>query len=471
MLSSCQFIETSAAESYSDVERAFRIAFKLAKSRVRSSPTLIGNSVRGRRKNSITQMAQMIRYHYKRGHLSPNSRSNSLERGLTLIKDNSHRESVSPLSPDVSLKRKIKKHFTNGYANEHGSAIGVAKFSLSSKCQSLGTLTANTEKKKKIPRDEIEIRKNFSKTLKLNRSDKSRDSINSIQSDIAYPTGLGKISLSSDDAFEVSDVSANEEDAFSSGGSSSTVSPIETPTKEIKHNESSKNKHIPEKKREVLNKKNLHLALVSNGEYEDSSGSGSHHPKSAPLVQSTSSQKFRYFPNSLNENQDFSKGSKIIMSPLLNQRSLAKAKSPKEEKKSPSQNFLKQFFKNSLHMSSGNRNFSSELNLNGVVSPSSSVLSLCSIDSESTETLNESNLRKGDSIFFHASTTSLSSVISNDASGFDPVTCSAPTTPQNGRRNSRRHSIREAVGLLMKKRKQSISIDYLKHAETKERIL
>lgn len=472
-LTSCQFTETSAAESYSDVERTFRTVFQLARSHARSSPIPNSGSGRMGRKNSISQMAQMIRDHYKRGHLTQSPRSNSLERGLTMMKSASNQESINPLSPDFSLKRKIKKHLTHGYTNEHSSAINTAKSGLSSKCQSMGTLNEDASKDKiKIERNSDHMTRDFVKSSNLSKKFVTRDSSNSVQSDVGSPTYFGKISLSSDDAFETSDSLTTEEDAFSSGASSSTVSPLESPTKERRcfTNEDEKSKYTPEAgRRVIINKKNLHLALHSDGEFEDSSCSRSPTPNSAPMLHSTSNQKFRYFPNGVNDtNQDFTKSSKILMSPLLSHRHQTKPKSPKDEKKSPAQSFLKQFFKNTLHIS--NRNLGSEQSLDFSVSPSPSVASLSDVENGSTDTINEFSFRDRGRKLFHGSSTSLSSVISNDPAS---VTCSAPTTPQlrkNGRK-SRRTSIREAVGVLMRKRKQSISIDCLKHIETKERIL
>ena len=485
-ISLCHFIETSAAESYSDVEQAFRVVFQLARAHTCVSPTLSGQPVRLGRKNSLTQMAQLIRDHYRKGHLSHYARANSLERGLSLFKSNStqHCEGGYPLSPDVAARRKSRKLISH-----EQSPLSSGKPRLSSKCLSLGTLTEDpvTEDLDSLSADNLDragVRQKLDrpKSMENNMSPYLiDDTCGNVDCSCTSSIDANKMSLSSDDVLESSDVSTHEEEAFSSETSSSTASPRDTPVKE-----QIQNKHLamsqdqimdsaPNAKRSI-NKKNLQIDVNSDGESDESVFS-SLTPKSAPLVHSASNQKFRYYPNGANErlaNGSWSSlGSAAVpISPLLNHKQKQRIKSPKDDKKSPAQNFLKQFFKSTLHGSSTSRGCSSNPNIKSSLNSASSE-ELHLFDEGSSSTLTGS-LGEGGPVYFHASSTSLSSIISNEQNDFDSLySCSAPSTPQMRKsvKKSRRPSIREAVGGLMRKRKQSVSIEFLKQNTNKERVL
>ena len=431
-------------------------------------------------------MAQLIRDHYRKGHLSPHTRTNSLERGLSLFKNNAPScDGGYPLSPDVAARRKARKHLTlAGYTPTY-SSLSSGKPKLSSKCLSLSTLTEDpvTEELDSHFPGKPEARPKPGRPKSVENELPSYLTDETCSNDdcsCKLQVDANKMSVSSDETIESSDVSAPEEDAFSSESSNSTtVSPRETPTTEQTSELTDKYRNsTTSPKRLSINKKNLQIDVLSADKVADSELSGRFSPKSAPLVQSTSNHKFRYFPNGVNDNHHLSQNSwsalttsTVPVSPLLNHRQRQKIKSPKEDKKSPAQSFLRQFFKGNLNGSSNNRSFGSDQSFTASLSMASSEPSL--LNDRSSNSLS-GNLGESGPIYFHASSTSLSSIISNDPCDINSLgTSSAPTSPhiRKSSKKSRRSSIREAVGGLMRKRKQSVSIETLKQNTNKERIL
>ena len=439
-----------------------------------------GNTSKLLRKNSITQVAQLIRDHYKKGHLSNHARTNSLERGLLLLKSNTTSYNGQrviaptcnggyPLSPNISFRQNSRKYRTQTHTPSHFALGPSSTPKLSSKCLSLSTLT-------EAPSTEEIDSRSFDRSnelLKQLRIKSAESEISSYASDESCSTEeccnsqsrSNKTSFSSNETFESSDASTAEEDAFSSETSSSTVSLRDTPTPEcvlvennFKESQCKSQDHYDkETKRTSINLKNLHIDVSSEIQCVDSDVLEQFAPKSAPHVQSTSKHKFRFFPNAANNNHQLSPGSwsthassPVPVSPLLNHQQL-KIKSPKD-KKAPTQNFLKQFFKNSLHSSHSSRGSGSNHIVNASLTAASSEPSLFGDGSIG------SSLSEGGPIYFHASSTSLSSIISNDNNDFDSHTPSSISqVKKNGRKLRRSSSFREAVGGLMRKRKQSVS--------------
>ena len=425
-------------------------------------------------------MAQLIRDHYRKGHLSHYGRTNSLERGLAMFKGNPSCDACSPLTPDLSTKRKGKKHITTGFSHDHVFLASNGKQKLSAKCLSLGILTEDTEENGSKSAQE-EKQKMHVKAIKSMPAGCTASCTTSNDDDCSCgsESGLAKMSLSSDEALESGDTSTTEEDAFSESGSS-TVSPGVLPNQEIV---SRRNRKLESKaKRMSINKKNLHIDVDSAAQCVGNEA-GDLSPKSAPVVQSISNHKFRYYPNGSHDNHEISKNSwspltnsNVPISPLLNQRNTHRVKSPKDDKKTPGQSFLKQFFKSTLQ-TSNNRSFGGSLSLHNGLSPAFSEMFLNDDGSATTTASVNENLsnsfNSGGPIYFHASSTSLSSVISNNDLDSE-ATNSAPTTPhlRKTRRKSRRASIRDAVGVILRKRKQSVSIDCFDHPNAnKERVL
>jgi len=142
----CHFVETSAAESYSEVERVFKLIFQLVRAySIRtSSPPSVG-SARVGRKNSWSHVAQLIRDHYRKQHglANPQPFGSSPERpsvlngdeAITFDRNNNSTRATS------STKRRLRKNSTLGFIH---TPLSGDNEKLKSKCSSLTKLNEDT---------------------------------------------------------------------------------------------------------------------------------------------------------------------------------------------------------------------------------------------------------------------------------------------------------------------------------------
>ena len=472
----CHFVETSAAESYSEVERVFRLIFQLVRaySERTSSPPSVG-SARVGRKNSWSQVAQMIRDHYKKQHglANPLPFGSSPERPNALNGD----EAISCDKNNNSTKatpskRRLRKNSTLGFTH-----TPLENEKLKSRCASLTKLNEDI---------------NQNEALKTPQKSKSRNlTLNSDSSDVittANRRDSMKMSQSSDDTVELSDFSIHDEDAFLS----------ETPdspfTKTQKSNSLSRSKSFAKKtesngsvRKTSINKKNLKICIYSD---DDCNGNSNKiedlPPKSAPIFRSNNSNRYRFFPNG---NPEISESLKTSSSSPCHSNSGLTTFSENgfynglkclrdQEKKSPSHNFLKQFFKGTLHNSFASRALGSNHGLHHSVSYPNvdtatyngnefSKNTLSSIDEHGSVDKPQQRIMSS-----RNSSTSLSSMSNEDMESECPLPYSNPSSPigpKNAQSKTRRTSIREAVGGFIRKRKQSVTSDCSK--QSKERFL
>ncbi|XP_076801603.1 uncharacterized protein LOC143446040 [Clavelina lepadiformis] len=507
----CHFIETSAAESYSDVERAFGLIFALVRSRIQTSPTPSVSSTRSGRKHSFSQVAHMIRDHLRSQHsVNNNARFNSLEREVLLPRSHSlcyDKNNNSTTCPEQPPSQRTRKSAVTAMQPNFSASVFNGKPKLTSRCLSLTTLNENPNAQNTKFREnsfhDNSVR-NSNQGLHKNTKCHTIDSSMSAQymNTMAWQAkeergNAVNMSISSDDTMELSDLSTPEEDAvFSDQNEKSppSHSRIMNQNKKEKTRKSSvvyNGLHNDNDTRKTLNKKGLSLSVTihSDGEYDERKSSESDNlpPKSAPILASASGNKFRYFPNGAVESTDCQRptwlavrGNKNVpISPLLEGAPRLRQKSPKEEKRTPSNNLLKQFFKGALYGSSGRgssqslTSIGSEASLSSVLTAAEFSCSLTSIHENP-----EDNLENYPIYFRASSSSSLSSIISNDGDVSSlqnaNTSASAPASPRVKKSNlepkPRRPTFREAVTELIRKRKKStVTNEYVKNS--KERFL
>ena len=481
-LSMCHFVETSAAESYAQVERAFKIVFRLVQAYSRSSlPPPTNGLGRIGRKNSWSQMAHLIRDHYKK-QLAPNqNQSCPIEKKFTSTYDPVQYDKNNNFTKLNPTQRRMRKNSTLGFSHTPLPLCGNPKLKLKSRCLSLTTLNEDQC-------DQSTPHLNKSNTCQdVNESSpKGSESSESAKLSVGDNSESGnaitKMSLSSDDTLELSDFSTPDEDAF-------LPETFNQASKDGAKNKSSSDKSqepVKSKRKPSINKKNLKICIHSDDEFEEKALGDFNEapPVSAPIIRSNSSNRFRFFPNSLNENQDLlktlhgaSKG--IVPSPLLGAIETQAMRSPKDEKRSPSYNFIKHFFKGSRHSSLHNCSCGTSQTLTGPLSSRSmehasnspteakSIISLlCDEHQDLKHTPDQEK-----AIFVRTSSSSLSSVLSNDEAELETLGSpgSFPSSPKVNKSSLhvkvRRPSIRDAVGILIRKRKQSMTNDITKHSK------
>ncbi|XP_002130796.2 uncharacterized protein LOC100186782 [Ciona intestinalis] len=329
-----------------------------------------------------------------------------------------------PSLKDVALM--IKDHCKRqqsttgeGWGKRKGEAFSpkLRKQSLTSKCKSVGALSElGSEGKSPL-------------------NDRNRNSpINKGLRHVHSLTGNGG-SVSADEV-------SSPEDEFQSvdGGRRRPTSLQKSGRFSRKSSLKSQSSPTSRARKKSLNKNNLSVTLQP--ECDNSEKEPAHRPpQSAPVLVSPSGSRFRFFPNVINEEQMWNGNSPI--SPLLSRgktphHTPSPSSTSQAKQKSPTQNILRNFFKSSPPRNSG------------------STSSLQSLPSISVTEDNDEDADSSDDqppIYFRASSSSLSSIPSNEA---DPgVTWSAPTSPRMGsfKGKSRRTSFREVVSDIMKKRK------------------
>lgn len=467
----CHFVETSAAESFSDVERAFQLVFQLIRNNAhRSSPTPSVTSARIHRKNSWSQVAQLIREHVRKQHNASNQNLNlnHSEKDLIiscnddLICDKNNNNSTK----GILRKRRMRKN----------SALGLTPNSfplverLKSRCLSLSTLNENSQIDPSQPNG-VKNKKYhpYSSVGKLAMNDSRKNSDNESQASVM------KMSLSSDETLELSGFSTPDEDAFLPEDPNHTSCKFLKPTPLQSLAVLKKSNGIVQKP--SMNKKNLQICIYSDDdlnkiddrtlkEYRENVP-----PKSAPAFH-TSSNKFSFFSSGVVEDHSFLSTSPRRSNPAFNENL---TKSPKDEKKNLGHSFLKNFFKGGTFT---NRTFGSSQNLNLPPNTARSDVFMSVPAEAMRSTLASiaedklSNMTACKQTHPRASSSSLSSVLSNDLDVDNMDSCfSDPASPISMKTNSIRNklpSFRGAMeGLMMRKRKQSTGGDI--NAHNKER--
>nr|CAB3264341.1 ras-like protein 2 [Phallusia mammillata] len=478
-LSSCYFVETSAAESFQRAEEAFHLAFRLISLRYQ---TLLNSSTptpKRNRKKSFSQVAHMIRDHYKK-QTSPGSEKSS--------------EGFSPIFRSWSMSSDRNNNgnpFQEGGKRSRRSAVSALKTNQSlhgfqrpqSKCMSLETLNekpdAENDPASTMPRCSSPARKTslyqhnkyhtIDSAMATRFCNPNDDSARSRAS-----SDGNKMSVSTDENFDLSDFSTAEDDPFSSNFESSlssnpslceSRSRVEEAEMNFQSSSAADDNKNPQRKTS-LNKKCLKISIHSDGEAIEDGGispdAANIPPKSAPLL--ASSNKFRFFPNGIPENQENGwvrfGSTRAPVSPLLDGRRRNKNKLKAEEsKKSPPGNLLMQFFKGNLASTSNSRQTPGPT----PAISETSIASTCTIG----ESIRSSNASLADSddgrISFHTSNSSLSPSMGNGHWSNDPSwssTSSAPTSPSLKkssviREKTRRPSFRATVHDFIRKRKKS----------------
>ena len=463
----CRFVETSAAESFSDVDRAFQLIFQLVRANLyRSSLTSSVNSTRINRKNSWSHVAHLIRDHVRRQHAVANQNLNfnrSEKELVTSCNDSCMYDKNNNATKGNQLKKRTRKNSSLGFAPNSKPFVEKLK----SRCLSLTTLNENSSTNNNSQATSPKHQKYhpYSSANKLASSDSSKSSETESQNSVI------KMSLSSDETVELSDFSTPDEDAFlpedpnHSSSKFAKPSPLQPVTQ-------SKRPDAP-KQRPMFNKKNLKIRIYSEDDLNKTDDRTLQEyrenipPKSAPVLRS-SSNKFRFFPNGVAEDPDaltnFSRQSGTINF----------TKSFKDEKKSPAHHFLKNFFKGASFTS---RSFGSSQNLTvptNMAKPGF-FITLPAENTKSTLTSIAEDKNPNDSLYDNqhprVSSSSLSSVLTNEDFDTDNMdSCfSDPASPVATKvtlTKPRLPSFREAVeGLMMRKRKQSASGDIAIHSK------
>jgi len=239
-IGSCHFSESSAAESFTEVQKIFLMLFQL----VNNSTTPPGGHKR--RKKSLIHVKQMILDHYRRPPLG--SRSLSLD-GMTPL--------VTPTTPQPP-QRPPKPVVT--------SSKDATKKTLPSKCRSLGTLSEH-------PAEAEECQRSSGRINRISRRSRRSEGVWwRRHKDGSSPDS--RISSTTTDA-SLSDFSAADDDAFITP--SNVTSSTATSSRPIK-------------------RKNLKIRLPANSDGEsledDDDDDVSTPPNSAPLILNNS--RFRF---------------------------------------------------------------------------------------------------------------------------------------------------------------------------------
>ena len=471
----CHFVETSAAESYSEVEKAFKLILRLVRAYSHNtSPAPSGGSTRIGRKNSWSQVAHLFREHYRKQQTLGNQQPppNSPDRGIVFNCDEPQSCDKNNNSTKMNLsKRRVRKNSTLGFSS---SSLPFASDKLRSKCLSLNTLNEGQDNKNSNrPHTKFFQTKNQSFDADSSRCHPKEDL-----------TAVTKMSQSSDETLELSDCSIPDEDAFLPDSTNGACN------KNIKSNSLNRQKvcaptaELTEPKRKSsINKKNLKICIYSDNDAEEKTKNPEElPPKSAPVFKSSSSNRYRFFPNGNPEGPETSRisGSSSCSPNSIphHLESYQRVRSPKDEKKSPSHNFLKHFFKGTLQNSFASRAVGS----NQTLHHSSSSPSFDSFATNSSEyskntlsAIDEHRLTPGlarKAFSSRPSSTSLSSASNEDADLESINSNSNPSSPgvfKNNAAKSRRSSIREAMGGLIRKRKQSLTGDGVKFSKERFR--
>ena len=450
-LSMCHFVETSAAESYSVVERVFRLMFQLI--RAYTQRTLFppsGGFTRVGRKNSWSQVAHLIRDHYRKQHALANQHpfATSPERSILNGDESQSFDRNNNSTKPAPSKRRLRKNSTLGFIH---TPISLENETLKSRCLSLTKLNENLDSNdviKPVPRNDS-----------------------------------SKMSQSSDETIELSDFSTPDEDAVFSETTNCTLTKSQKCNSLNRFRSQTKNiESSSPARKSSINKKNLKICIYSDNDCEENvSKTDDLPPKSAPIFRSSPGSRFKFFPTG---SSDFSESSKTSPLPICSNLNTALTPFPdsssrvKEEKKSPSHSFLKHFFKGTLQNSFAGRAFGSSQYLhhsNSSPNFDTSMLSVSEFNKNTLFAIDEHgsiHKPKHGVISSRNSSTSLSSMSNDDADLECPNSCSTPSSPTNSKNaccKTRRTSIREAVGGFIRKRKQSITNDCSK--QSKERFL
>jgi len=488
-LSSCHFTETSAAESYQQTEKAFRLAFSVITFQSeQSAPT----TFKWRRKKSFTHVANMIRDHVRKTSSVSSDSAPDTSSGQ-LVRWNSFSDRNNNSNSSFDGRKRTRRTATS--ALRANSYLHSADHKRPSKCVSLETLCEkpDAEHDPSVPAsrcspssDKVCLHKHDKFNTAASARSPSSHSERCCKShgdnpNCSWPPSDGlRMSVGTDDTIDLSDFSTAEDDPFSSNFESSLSSaPSITDFKEesaAANVLSGNNSKLPAVRKTSLNKKGLQITIHSDreGDNGDSSHETQTPPKSAPVL--ASATKFRFFPNGISAAREqssatwsnFSRANAPV-SPLLSGRRQNSFRSSKEDsKRSPPGNLLKQFFKGSF----------AALNMRSSANPSS-MASTPSLNN-CPRSCNTSSASLTDDCELDSGTSRMPCACPQPVVGKDhkagsehfsssAISASAPSStrcPQHSvstikRERPRRSSFREAVGDLIKKRKSSCSSDYM----------